>query len=335
MDPLSDVLSMLTVSSTLSSRFEARGRWGFRYPRYASHIKLGCVLTGRLRMQIESTADAAADVVSMAAGDFYLLTNGQPFMACSDPPGPLQDGVQASRDHRGADGVMRFEGHGAGSETEGDEASAPMVTMATGRFTLDGEAGELLLRHLPPLIHLRASDPGTRPLAGLLDLMSWETAELRPGASIARTHLAALVLVQALRVYLANAPQPEGWLGAMADARIGQALSRMHGDIAQPWTVERLAHTAGMSRTAFAVRFKALTGSTPLEYLGGWRMTVARNALRHSDEGIARIAERIGYQSETAFSAAFKREIGESPGRFRTRARAQHPAHPPRPQAAA
>jgi AraC-like DNA-binding protein len=293
MDPLSDVLSMLTVSSTLSSRFEARGRWAFRYPQYASHIKLGCVFAGRLRMQI----DGAAESVLLETGDFYLLTNGQPFMAASDPPGPLQDGLQATRDHRGADGVMRYEGQGA-------EESAPPVVMATGRFTLDGEASELLLRHLPPLIHLRATDPGARPLQGLLDLLGWETAELRPGASIARTNLAALVLVQALRVHLANAPQPEGWLGAMADARIGEALSRMHGDIAKPWTVERLAQTAGMSRTAFA----------------------ARNALRHSDEGIARIAERIGYQSETAFSAAFKRETGESPGRFRTQVRARQGA---------
>jgi len=314
MDPLSDVLSMLTVSSTLSSRFEARGRWAFRYPHYASHIKLGCVLEGRLRMQVERTGDG----VLLEAGDFYLLTNGQPFTAATDPPGPMQDGVQASRDHRGPDGVMRFEGQGA--------EEGPVVVMATGRFTLAGEAGELLLRHLPPFIHLRASDPGTRPLAGLLDLLGWETAELRPGASIARTNLAALVLVQALRVHLANAPQPEGWLGAMADARIGEALSCMHGDIAQPWTVERLAQSAGMSRTAFALRFKALTGATPLDYLGGWRMTVARNALRHSDEAIARIAERIGYQSETAFSAAFRRTVGESPGRFRTLARAQEAA---------
>lgn len=317
MDPLSDVLSMITVSSTLSSRFEARGLWAFRYPHYASHIKLGCVITGRLRMQVE----VAGDAVLLEAGDFFLLTNGQPFLTSTEPPGPVQDGIQVGRDHRGADGVLRYTGQGAADEPDGPDG--PTVTLATGRFTLDGEAGELLLRHLPPLIHLRASDPGTRPLAGLLDLMSWETAELRPGASIVRTNLAALVLVQALRVHLANAPQPEGWLGAMTDARIGQALSRMHGDIAQPWTVERLAQTAGMSRTAFAVRFKALTGSTPLDYLGGWRMTVARNALRHSDEGIARIAERIGYQSETAFSAAFKREIGESPGRFRTRARSQ------------
>ena len=309
MDPLSDVLSMLTVSSTLSSRFEARGRWAFRYPPYASHIKLGGVLAGRLRLDVEG----ASAPVTLDTGDFYLLTNGLPFEASSDPPGPRQDGVQLHRDHRGPDGVLRF---------DGQDPDSGMVVMASGRFTLAGEASELLLRHLPPLIHLRASDPGAQPLVGLLDLLRWETAELRPGATVARTNLAALVLVQALRVHLANAPQPEGWLGAMADARIGTALSCMHGDIARPWTVERLAQSAGMSRTAFAVRFKALTGSTPLDYLGGWRMTVARSALRHGDEGIARIAERVGYQSETAFSAAFKRENGESPGRFRVRVRA-------------
>jgi AraC-like DNA-binding protein len=314
MDPLSDVLSMLTVSSTLSSRFEARGRWAFRYSQYASHIKLGCVLTGRFQLHV----DGAAVPVVLEAGDFFLLTNGLPFSASSDPPGPLRDGTQLNRDHRGPDGVLRYDGQGA--------QDGPLVVLASGRFALTGEAGELLLRHLPPLIHLRASDPGATPLRGLLDLLGWETAEPRPGASIAQTHLAALVLVQALRVHLANAPQPEGWLGAMTDARIGEALSRMHGDIAQPWTVERLAQSAGMSRTDFAVRFKTLTGTTPLDYLGGWRMTVARNALRHSDEAIARIAERIGYQSETAFSAAFRRMVGESPGRFRTLSRSERSA---------
>jgi len=311
MDPLSDVLAMLTVSSTLSSRFEARGRWAFRYGHYASHIKLGCVIEGRFRIEVEGTAAP----VMLEAGDFFLLTNGLPFSAASDPPGPLQDGTRLSREQRGPDGVLRHDGL--------DASDATRVVLASGRFALSGEAGELLLRHLPPLIHLRASDPGARPLVGLLDLMGWETAEPRPGSTLARTHLAALVLVQALRVHLANAPQPEGWLGAMTDARIGTALSRMHADIAQPWTVERLARTASMSRTAFALRFKALTGSTPLDYLGGWRMTVARHALRHGDEGIARIAERVGYQSETAFSAAFRRAVGESPGRFRSQVRAE------------
>lgn len=304
LDPLSDVLSMLQVGSTLSSRLEAHGRWAFRYPAYASHIKLGSVLAGRLQLQL-----AGAAPVLMAEGDFYLLTNGQPFSAASVPPGGVeQEAGPAYRDHRGADGVVRF----------GDPADGARVVLANGRFTFEGEIGELLLRHLPPLIHLRAADDGTEPLAGLLDLLRWEAGDARPGAVIAKANLAGLVLVQALRVYLATTPQPQGWLGAMGDARIGAALAALHGDLAGRWTVDSLAAVAGMSRTAFAVRFKRLTGSTPLDYLVHWRMTVARHALKHSESGIAAIAERVGYQSDTAFSAAFKRATGQSPGRFRS-----------------
>ncbi|CAN5498855.1 AraC family transcriptional regulator [soil metagenome] len=302
MDPLSHVLSMLQVGSTLSSRLEAYGRWAFRYPAYASHIKLGSVLSGRLQMQLGD-----GPPVVLEEGDFYLLTNGQPFAAASIPPGPEQDAIPAYGDHRGADGVVRF----------GNPEDGARVALANGRFAFEGEVGDLLLRHLPPLIHLRAADPGTQPLAGLLDLLRWETGDARPGAVIAQANLASLVLVQALRVYLATTPQPQGWLGAMGDTRIGAALSALHGDLAHRWTVDSLAAVAGMSRTAFAMRFKRLTGSTPLDYLVHWRMTVARHALKHGDAGIADIAERVGYQSDTAFSAAFKRATGHSPGRFR------------------
>lgn len=303
MDPLSAVLSMLQVGSTLSSRFEAHGRWAFRFPAYASHIKLGSVLAGRVQLQLPRVRPVLLD-----EGDFYLLTNGQPFCSASVPAGPVQDAAPAYRDHRGPDGVVRW----------GDPKGGARVVLASGRFAFEGEVGELLLRHLPPLIHLRANDPGTRPLAGLLDLLRWETGDARPGAVIAKANLAALVLVQALRVYLQTTPQPQGWLAAMGDARIGAALSALHGDLAARWTVDRLAAVAGMSRTAFAVHFKRLTGSTPLDYLVQWRMTVARHALKHGDEGVARIAERVGYQSDTAFSAAFKRATGYSPGRFRS-----------------
>lgn len=304
MDPLSDVLSMLQVGSTLSSRFEAHGRWAFRFPAYGSHIKLGSVLAGRVQFRLKGVPPVQLD-----EGDFYLLTNGQPFTSASVPAGPAQDAAPAYRDHRGPDGVVRY----------GDPKTGARVVLASGRFAFKGEVGQLLLRHLPPFIHLRAADPGTKPLAGFLELLRWETADARPGATIAQANLAALVLVQALRVYLQTTPQPQGWLGAMGDARIGAALSALHGDLAGRWTVERLAGVAGMSRTAFAVRFKRLTGSTPLGYLVQWRMTVARHALKHGDEGVARIAERVGYQSDTAFNAAFKRATGHSPGRFRSK----------------
>jgi AraC-like DNA-binding protein len=102
----------------------------------------------------------------------------------------------------------------------------------------------------------------------------------------------------------------------------------MHADLAHSWTVQSLANVAGMSRTAFAVRFKELVGTTPLDYLNGWRMRVARQALTESDERLARVAERVGYLSETAFSAAFKRVTGQSPGRFRTSQSRTSPSTP-------
>ena len=300
-DPLSDVLSTLRVRSTLSSRFEGRGSWALRFPAY-EHIKFGGVLAGRVHLWIDGED---ADRASLAAGDFYLLTNGRPFCSASDLGAVVQEGVPAVRSHRGADGIVRY-----GSTGE-------LASIASGQFAFDNEAAALLLRHLPPLIAFRASAPGSRPLAGLLDLLAFETGESRPGAAIAKANLAVLVLVQALRAYLDSVPHPEGWLGAVADARIGAALSSLHADLAHRWTVAALAAEAGMSRAAFAVRFKALVGATPLDYLGRWRLVVARTALHDGDDSVAAIAERVGYRSETAFSLAFKRMTGQSPRRFR------------------
>jgi AraC-like DNA-binding protein len=303
MDPLSDVLTVLKVDSMLSNRFEGRGRWTFRFPQYAAQIKFGCVLAGRLHLKV---AGANRAWTALNAGDFYLLTNGRPFQSSSAPREPALDGRETYRSCRGVDGVVRY----------GDEG--PLVSLVSGRFGFSGDAGEMLLRHLPPLIHVRAEEPGTATLARLLDLLRSEScSELRLGSTVARASLANLVLVQVLRVFLDNSPQPKGWLGAMRDSRIGAALSSMHADVAKAWTVQGLANVAGMSRTAFAVRFKQLVDATPLEYLNGWRMQLARQALMESDDRLARLAERVGYMSETAFSAAFKRATGLSPGRFR------------------
>jgi AraC-like DNA-binding protein len=148
-------------------------------------------------------------------------------------------------------------------------------------------------------------------------LFGSETAATSPGSDIARTSLATLVLVQALRAYLASEPQSGGWLTALSDSRIGTVLSLMHSAPERRWTLDTLASAAGMSRTAFATRFKQRVGSAPLEYLHRWRIALAMTALRHSDEPLIAIAERIGYLSDTAFSIAFKRTMGMSPGRYR------------------
>ncbi|ALK33811.1 AraC family transcriptional regulator [Burkholderia plantarii] len=307
MDALSEMLSMLRVSSALSSRFEGHGAWAFRFPSYR-HVKFGSVLRGQLFLWM----DGESRHHRMEEGDFYLLTDGAPFCSASDPALAPADGVRCYREHRGADDVVRYVSPDPGP------GSLPLVSLSSGRFTFENELSALLLAHLPPLIHLRAADVASHALGHVLALVHSETETARPGADVARASLATLVLVHALRAYLATSDAPAGWLGALADARIGRALSLMHASPAERWTVDSLAAAVGMSRTAFAQRFRRRVGSAPLEYLQAWRMSLAMTALSGSDESLARIAERVGYLSDTAFSIAFKRSTGESPGRFRS-----------------
>ncbi|MFM0082672.1 AraC family transcriptional regulator [Paraburkholderia sediminicola] len=309
MDALSDVLSMLRVSSVLSSRFEGHGAWAFRFPAYEG-IKFGGVLSGRFHLWIVGSKTP----LTLEQGDFYMLTDGQPFCSASDPERAPLDGPAVYRSIRGADGVVRYQGDPGDGDHE-------QVSLASGRFTFENDVTEILLRHLPPLIHLRAADLGSHALSRVLDLLEWETNGQHAGAEVASSSLAALVLVHVLRAYLASTPQPDGWLGALADPKIGSALSMMHAQPGERWTVESLASAVGMSRTAFATRFRRQVGSAPLDYLVHWRMTIARSALKHSEEPLTEIASRIGYQSDTAFSIAFKRSTGQSPGRFRTLSR--------------
>jgi AraC-like DNA-binding protein len=310
MDALSDVLSMLRVRSGLSSRFEGQGDWAFRFPAY-EHMKFGTVLSGRLHLWMEGANEQHA----LEEGDFWLMTSGKPFYSASDPERAPVDGPAAYSASRGTDGVVRH-------RSSGD--SEP-VALASGRFLLENNIAGMLLERLPPLILLRAADIASHALGHVLALLKLETDPHSPGADVAQTSLATLVLVQALRAHAASGQLTDGWLKALADARVGTALSCMHGEPAARWTVESLATKVGMSRTAFANRFRQLVGTAPLEYLQQWRLAIATSALKNSEEPLISIAERIGYQSDTAFSIAFKRAIGISPGRYRV-AHRPHPA---------
>jgi AraC-like DNA-binding protein len=130
-----------------------------------------------------------------------------------------------------------------------------------------------------------------------------------------------LVLINVLRAFVESSEQPTGWLGALSDQKIGKAIAMMHAQPGERWTLQSLSNAVGMSRTAFAERFRNLVGTTPLQYLYDWRMTVARTALSQSEESLVEIASRVGYLSDTAFSIAFKRWTGSSPGRFRAESR--------------
>ncbi len=309
MDPLSEVLATLRVTSMLSTRFEGHGAWAFHFPAH-EHVKFGGVLAGSFHIRL----DGCDTALTLQAGDFYMLTTGAPFCSASDLSRMPLDGPSSYRAVRNADGLVHW---------EGEPGDWPSVTLAGGRFSFEDDVGELLLRHLPPIIHLPAREGGATALSLLLGLLRDETDEApKPGAEVARRSLAALVLVNALRAHLATTSEPAGWLGALTDPKIARALSLMHAAPAERWTLDGLAKHVGLSRTAFAARFRQRVGQAPIEYLKHWRMSLARSALRHSNDPLSRIAEQIGYGSDTAFSIAFKNSTGLSPRQFRAQARA-------------
>ena len=136
----------------------------------------------------------------------------------------------------------------------------------------------------------------------------------RPGNTLITARLAEILLVEAIRAYIADHGEEScGWIGGLADRRIGKALSLMHGDLAFPWTVGDLAAQVGMSRSAFASLFTRRVGRPPLDYLTGWRMTLARHLLLQKKADVASVAVRVGYASQSAFGHAFKRSFGHSP----------------------
>jgi AraC-like DNA-binding protein len=288
----------------LSARFEAAEPWALRFAAYR-HVKFVGVVKGDRWVWIEGVTLPA----KMKAGDFCLLTDGLPYCFASDPGVNPDDGEWVMANQLGADGIVRY-GRG-----EMDSMSVG------GLFEFDGDMSGLLLNLLPPLVLVSADSPDARQLSAALELIRAETEAVKPGAAAMAASVANIVLVNILRAHLAASPGSSGWLGALADQRIGAALRMVHQDIARRWTIAELASAVGMSRTAFIERFKDRVGVPPLEYLIRWRMTLARDALKMGNDNLSAIAAAVGYASETTFSSTFKKMFGQSPGRYRIEAR--------------
>jgi AraC-like DNA-binding protein len=192
-----------------------------------------------------------------------------------------------------------------------------------GAFTFQGSICASLLEALPPLVLVRSSE-AEPALRSVLTLLADETRREEPGQQTILDRLLDLLLVYTLRTWFASpAGTPPRWYSALDDAAVGAALRAMHGDPAHPWTVAELAALAGLSRAAFARRFHAATGTSPLAYLADWRIALAADALLRPGATLAAVAAEVGYGSEFAFSAAFKRQRGVAPGRWREQRRAQ------------
>ena len=175
---------------------------------------------------------------------------------------------------------------------------------------------DLLFGVLPPYLLIRTERDG-RELRWCVERMMQELREDRPGRSVVAQDLAQLLLVQALRLYMAeDRDAGTGWLSALSDRRLSNALTAMHGDPGHRWTLDALASLAGMSRSAFAMKFKRTTGSSAMSYLTRWRMVLAGNRILNTNDSVSAIASTLGYESESAFSTAFKRVMRSSPREY-------------------
>jgi AraC-like DNA-binding protein len=171
----------------------------------------------------------------------------------------------------------------------------------------------MILQSLPPIVHIRR-ESDKAAMRWSLERMREELRDPQPGGSLIAQQLAYTMLIQALRLHLADAASAgRGWLSALADKHMSLAISSMHNDPGYPWTLQSLAERVGMSRSVFALHFRETVGATPMEYLTRWRMLLAADRLKNSSDGLSAIAQSLGYESESAFGKAFRRVMGCSP----------------------
>ncbi len=297
MDPLSEVLSLLKPSSYAAGGFGTQGDLSIQWPRHDG-IKCYALLAGECWLVVERTGEP----VGLRAGDCFLLPRGLPFRLTTDLALTPVD-FQVLREQGRVGGVTKM-------------ARGATRFLAGGHFALAGSHAKLVLDALPPIVHIRA-EADRAQMRWALEQMHEELSAPRPGGSLITQQLAYMMLVQALRLYLAEgAHGGASWLAALTDPQLYGAIAAMHDEPGHPWTLEKLARRAGMSRTVFALRFKEVVGETATEYLTRWRMLLATERLAAGGEPVALIASALGYESESSFGKAFRRVIGHSPRRF-------------------
>lgn len=305
-DPLADVLALLRPEAAVAAELRAHGRWSLSFDAYPG-LKFGAVAAGECLIAIRGRSP-----VTLLTGDVFLLS-GSAYVVASDMRTPSRDAGELLRPSTRA---VRI----------GNATARPIAHLVGGRFALDPTNAYLLVEALPRLVRIPAEEAGA--LRAVVQLLVDEVRAARYGRALALDQLAQLILTYALRWLDAEGQSPArtGWLAALADSRIGAALRHIHTSVEAGTSLPVLARVAGMSRTAFAARFKELVGQSPITYAIQWRMALAKDALRATDRAIGELAFAFGYESESAFSMAFRREIGCSPRAYRDANRRARPA---------
>jgi AraC-like DNA-binding protein len=302
MDPLSQTIALLCPLGLLWKRFEAQGDWAVRFPTHDGAVFCQ-VVSGRCVVEMPRQEPR-----QFSGGDFFFLA-APPAWTLGTSPGLVPT------DFRRSDAPMK---------TVGNDKWGDGLRLLGGHFKFDDVNSALRRSLLPDIVEVPSQSLGAARLKGVLESIGDEATSDRPGRSLVLDRLLELLLVEVIRNARPHSSESRpGLLAGLADHRIAAALNALHADIKQSWTIAQLAEVAGMSRSAFAERFCRTIGLPPIDYLGQWRMAVARDMLRAGEYRLADIALACGYQSASAFSTAFTRTVGCPPSRFASQNRSE------------
>src|SRR6202049_2409780 len=317
MDPISDVFKTMHVASVVHARLEATAPWGLvreaevgkeatphsaaseNSPSQLAHF--GMVSRGNCWLSVKGIPDP----LPLTGGDCFLLAPASTYALRDNPRTRARSFCEAAP--KNGSNVIHYGGGGA------------PTTIISGWFSFAPTSIKPLKRLLPELILVKADQAQSLALHSTLQLLASELAEPAPGSEVMVNRLADILFIQCVRAHIAPSSEncKSGWLRAIFDPQIGAALKAMHEKVENPWTVETLAVAAGMSRSAFALRCKEILGETPLEYLTNWRMYKATGLLQEHDKKLFDVAKSVGYDSDAAFSKAFRRVFGIAPRQYR------------------
>lgn len=300
--PLAEAMRFVQMTGVFYSPSEFTEPWGIYIPPMQNCVWFHVVTSGAATLEVEG------DRIRAEAGDLLLVPHGTGHRGWGLEKAPTPDVYGLPQEYANEQySVLRHGGGGA------------RTTMVCGGIRFDHPASRHLIEALPTVIHNKGSrSRRTDWTKAILELMAEEVMSQRPGGEAVISRLCDIVVIKAIRSWIEDDPAAQsGWLGALRDDQIGVAIAAIHSDPARQWTVALLADEVAMSRSAFAAKFTDLVGEPAMHYVTRWRMNLATDMLRASDSTVAAVATQVGYESEAAFSRAYKRVMGSSPRRAR------------------
>ena len=307
-DPLGETLHLLRLTGSYYCRSELTAPWGVELPPFEGSMMFHVVTAGHCWLEVEGEEPHL-----LRQGSLALVPHGNGHCIRSHPTDgtvPLFDIPVEKVSERYE--IMRYGGDGK------------LTHLTCGVVRFDHVAGQQLIALLPKVLQIDtwAYEEGNW-LQSTLHFIAREAREMRPGGETVITHLADILIIQAIRSWLeSEAGADRGWIAALRDKHVGSALAAIHRNPEKEWTLASLAKEVGMSRSGFSARFTHLVGDSAIQYLTRWRMKLARAQLQETSDSLSVIADRLGYQSEAAFSRAFKRVFDVPPGSVRHTAKA-------------